>query len=46
MDWYWYVLIGVGVVAIGVLKWWVGKQWMAKRREQTENRTKNEKEEE
>ncbi|HOW37507.1 MAG TPA: hypothetical protein P5154_04975 [Candidatus Izemoplasmatales bacterium] len=46
MPWYGWVLIGVGVVALGVLKWWFGKQWMAKRREQAANKEKIEKEEE
>jgi hypothetical protein len=34
MEWYWWVLIGVGVVLIGWLKLTVLKKWMAKRKEQ------------
>jgi hypothetical protein len=34
MAWYWWVLIGVGVIAIGTVKLKVLSAWMAKRKEQ------------
>lgn len=36
MAWYWWVLIGVGVILIGWLKLTVLNAWMAKRRQQGE----------
>lgn len=36
MAWYWWVLIGVGVVLIGWLKLTVLNKWMQRRREQNQ----------
>lgn len=36
MAWYWWVLIGVGVIVIGWLKLKVLGTWMAKRRERNQ----------
>jgi len=38
MEWYWYVLIGVGVIAIGVLKNMAWKQMLRKRKEKAEQK--------
>jgi hypothetical protein len=36
MAWYWWVLIGIGVVGIGALKLKFFKAWMEKRKEQNQ----------
>lgn len=44
MEWYWWVLIGIGVVGIGILKWWVAGKMRANRKQSEDNRKKNEEE--
>ncbi len=36
MAWYWWVLIGIGVIGIGVLKLKVFNAWMQKRKERNQ----------
>ncbi|MBN1891926.1 MAG: hypothetical protein JW780_04030 [Clostridiales bacterium] len=40
MEWYWWVLIGVGVVGIVILKIKVGGAWLKKQKEKKEQREK------
>jgi len=42
MDWYWYVIIGVGIILIGYLKWAVWNKMKANRQKKTEIKEKDE----
>lgn len=45
MEWYWWVLIIIGIGGIGFLKWWVAGKMRANRKKSEEIRKNNEKEE-
>lgn len=40
MDWYWWILIAVGVIALGYIKVKVGSKYMAKKKQQQADRQK------
>lgn len=40
MDWYWWVLIVVGVIGIAILKVKFGGAWLKKQKEKKEQREK------
>lgn len=38
MEWYWWMLIGIGVIVIGVIKVKVGGKYLAKKKKEAEER--------
>jgi len=44
MAWYYWVLIIIGVIGMGVLKWWVAGKMRAKRQQSENIKKKNEEE--
>ena len=40
MEWYWWVLIGAGVIGLAIIKVKVGGAWLRKQKEKKEQREK------
>jgi len=40
MDWYWWVLIILGIIGLGAIKFVVGGKYLAKKKKEREEREK------